>query len=49
MWVIYEGREKQLFQVNLHYLLLKYILFHVFDHAQKLHVSKSTIKIEGLQ
>jgi hypothetical protein len=48
MWVACEGREKQLFQLNLHYLLLRYNLFHVFDHAQKLHVSKSTIKTEGL-
>jgi len=48
MWVVCEGREKQLFQVNLHYLLLRCNLFHVFDHAQKMHVFKSIIKIEGL-
>jgi hypothetical protein len=44
MWVVCEGRKKQLFQVNLHYLLLKNNLFHVFYHAQKMHVFKSIIK-----
>lgn len=38
-----------MFQVNLHYLLLTYNFFHFFDHAQKLHVFKSIIKIKGMQ